>query len=483
MFTLNLSNLGSMDAGQLRHALADIDTELLSLHADDSGELRNLSGADSERFEFLTNIRPRVEAHINVRQSFNRAPGQTVFGGRDENSREETRDRPPYVRDAHDEALRAVERVVNQGRMAPDAADRVDNLIRHEDTRDGLGAQYLAAVGDPEYLGAFIHMLKDPMTGHLRMSQREHEAVRRVTQIQELRAMNVTTGSAGGFAVPIDLDASILSTGSGSLNPIREISDVRTTVGDVWKGVSADAPTAFYQAEASEMADSSPTLAQPSITTQRGTAFIPVSCEVLMDWPRDQLVNELTNLLNESKNNLDSSKWLTGTGTNEPGGILNIGGTGGLTTTQRVHTNTTAVTAIGDVYLLKQALGATKFMENATWAAHPNVLDVFYRFVASGSTTEPQIFDGGRGGPLLGRPVVEWSNMGTATTTTTTKIAILGDWSGFTIVDRLGSTVEIAPQLFGPTNRFPTGQRGIIYWWRSGSGVTKHNAFRYLEVK
>lgn len=139
-------------------------------------------------------------------------------------------------------------------------------------------------------------------------------------------------------------------------------------------------------------------------------------------------------LLNESKDNLDSGKWLTGTGNNEPGGILNIGGTGALTTTQRVQTNTTAVTAIGDVYLLKQAIGSTKSMERATWAAHPNVLDVFYRFVASGSTTEPQIFGAGRGGPLLGKPVAEWSNTATATTTTSTKIAIFGDWSGFTIV-------------------------------------------------
>jgi predicted phage gp36 major capsid-like protein len=39
--------------------------------------------------------------------------------------------------------------------------------------------------------------------------------------------------------------------------------------------------------------------------------------------------------------------------------------------------------------------------------------------------------------------------MAPAITTTTTKIAILGDWSGFTIVDRLGSTVELIPNLFG----------------------------------
>jgi hypothetical protein len=33
----------------------------------------------------------------------------------------------------------------------------------------------------------------------------------------------------------------------------------------------------------------------------------------------------------------------------------------------------------------------------------------------------------------------------------------LGDWSGFTIVERLGAQIELIPHLFGATNRFPTG--------------------------
>jgi len=47
---------------------------------------------------------------------------------------------------------------------------------------------------------------------------------------------------------------------------------------------------------------------------------VPVSFEVIMDWPCDQLVSELSNL-RRSKANLDSVKWLTGAGTNKAGGI------------------------------------------------------------------------------------------------------------------------------------------------------------------
>jgi hypothetical protein len=95
---------------------------------------------------------------------------------------------------------------------------------------------------------------------------------------------------------------------------------------------------------------------------------------------------------------------------------------------------------------------------------HPDVIDAFYRFVASGSTSEPQIFWQGRNGPLLGKQV--WSGQpchkphdhGSATSD-------LGSRSGFTIVDRLGAQIELIPRLFGATNRFPQGQRGLLYIW------------------
>jgi predicted phage gp36 major capsid-like protein len=60
---------------------------------------------------------------------------------------------------------------------------------------------------------------------------------------------------------------------------------------------------------------------------------------------------------------------------------------------------------------------------------------------------------------------------------------IVGDWSGFVIADRLGTLVELVPHLFGATKRFPMGQRGLYTLWRTGTVVSKPNAFRYLETK
>jgi predicted phage gp36 major capsid-like protein len=52
-----------------------------------------------------------------------------------------------------------------------------------------------------------------------------------------------------------------------------------------------------------------------------------------------------------------------------------------------------------------------------------------------------------------------------------------GDFQQFAIVDRLGTTIEIVPQLLGTAHR-PTGQRGFLMHYRSSSDVLIPDAFR-----
>jgi hypothetical protein len=57
---------------------------------------------------------------------------------------------------------------------------------------------------------------------------------------------------------------------------------------------------------------------------------------------------------------------------------------------------------------------------------------------------------------------------GTATTSTGSEIMIVGDLrTGYAIVDRISTTMEIIQHLYGPTNRFPTGQRGAYAFLRT----------------
>jgi len=84
-------------------------------------------------------------------------------------------------------------------------ADRIDNLLRTQDTPTAVVSRWIAAAGDPDYRDAFLTILKDPMTGHLRLDQRQVEGVPKVTQLKAERTMSVGTGSAVASACQLIL--------------------------------------------------------------------------------------------------------------------------------------------------------------------------------------------------------------------------------------------------------------------------------------
>jgi HK97 family phage major capsid protein len=387
-------------------------------------------------------------------------------------------DEPRHISESRDAGLRAIDQ--HSGLLTNRAGERLEGALRSDHT--GVGGRYLAAVANPHYSSAFGKMIADPNSGHLRFTPAEVEAARVAAQAEEQRNLNVTTGSAGQFAIPFALDPSIILTSTGVLNPLRNLGRVETIVGaTTWKGVASDGVVAAFGAEGAVATDASPTLVQPSITVQKAFCFVPFTIEASQDW--GGLQQELVVLMNDAKNILEATKFLLGSGTNEPGGILNIGGTGGLTTTQRVQTATSATYAVADPWALKAAL-PPRFIPATTYAAGPAIWDKTYRFVAQGSTTEPRQFgDGDRGGDFLGAPKEELSTF-VVTTTTGSKIMVAGDFNtGYRIVDRIGGTAELIPHLFGAAQgNLPVGMRGLYYYFRVGGGVVAPNALRYLEV-
>jgi HK97 family phage major capsid protein len=386
----------------------------------------------------------------------------------------------PNARQAREGALRCIERHVNEGALTSEAADRVDSVLRGPDAPLGLDARYIETHGSPAYERAFAKLLRFGDGAVLRMTQQEQMAVQAANHAEELRtAMAEGTGSTGGFGIPIAIDPTINLASNGSINPIRGLANVRTMSTRELRLVASDGVVAQYQAEAAVAVDNSPTLVQPVITAQRCTSYVPFSWEVGDDW--GSLVNELVQLVADAKDVVEATKFLLGTGTNEPVGVLAIGSTGSLTTTQRVLSAGAGAVVIGDVYALKQALGQTRFAQTATWAFNPTRLDAVFRLTPSGSTTEPQIMTD-RNGPLLGRPTAEWSTMATAVTTGS-KWAIYGDFKrGYTIGDRIGMSASLIPHLFDQETARPTGQKGLFCYWRNSAVVVAPNALRYGET-
>ena len=430
-----------------------------SLDAGESERFENLSrgleSVDHELRELSAEQERALEEYVrSSSQEFERAVPEPLVdrGGADE--------APAHVRRARDEGLRTIER--HKAILSAEAGDRLDDVLRRRDP-NGVGARYLAAVGDPNYNSAFGKMLMDPMTGHLRFSAAEVEAVRRVSAVESERALSLT-GSAGGFAVPFELDPSILLTSAGAINPIREIARTETIAVDEWRGVSSAGVTAAFAAEATETTDNAPTLAQPTISTEKAQAFVPFSIEVGMDWT--SLQAELARLFADSKNTLESAKFLSGTGTNEPFGVL----TG---TTNTVNAGAGQTFTAANLYALLEALPA-RFRPRGALVAGLNAINRIAQFeTAAGARLFPEISDG----RVLTKPIYEASDM--PVLATSNKFLLFGDFSMFLIVDRIGLTIELIPHLVG-TNHRPTGQRGLYAFWRVGSKVLDAAAFRAL---
>jgi HK97 family phage major capsid protein len=387
----------------------------------------------------------------------------------------EQRDTGPRS-ETRDQALRTIERLAD--RMDTGKAEEVETLVRQDRQGDML-ARYLTAVGDENYRSAFGKIVQDPQHGHLRFSAAEVEAVRATSQIEQERALNIGTGSAGGFALPFTLDPSIILSSTGALNPIRRLAKVVTTTTNSWLGVSSDGVTASYSAEGSAMVDGSPTLAQPSILCRRWTVFIPYSWELAGDWAG--LESELARLSADARDVLESQVFYSGTvSLNQPQGI-----TTGLSSSNVVLTAGTATLAAGDLWNLKAQI-PPRFQSGAAISAPSPQFDRVFRLVGNGATAEASLFESNnRSGNLVGLPTAEWSfNAGTATATGST-IALAGDFSsGYVIADRLGlSAVPIQSLFSGNTAggiSYPTGQSGLAIWGRTGAGVVNQNALRLL---
>jgi HK97 family phage major capsid protein len=335
--------------------------------------------------------------------------------------------------------------------------DTVDN---NPDTPGWL-ARRILNTGNPVYMRAFGKVLASaPLSP------------------EEQRALSLTN-TAGGYAVPFTLDPTVLLTANIAVNPYRRIARVVQITTTTWQGLTSGGTTVSRVSEGTEAGDNSPTLGQPSVTPQRVQGFIPFSIEIGQDWTGLQA--EMAREIAEAKDVEEATSFTTGTGTPPAAqGVIT-----GATTT--VTAGGTAAFAGADLYKVEEAL-PDRFLPNAQWLGTRFAYNKVRQFDTAGgasiwtkSLTEGIGTDaaGNTGYELLGYPANRVSTM-TAALTTGSKILVLGDFSRFAIVDRIGMDIELIPHLFGAANRRPTGQRGIYAIWRNDSRVLDANAFRVL---
>jgi HK97 family phage major capsid protein len=355
-------------------------------------------------------------------------------------------------------ALTAIEKMPHATDTVREAGTKLIEEGAPENVRFALESS------SPVYMQAFTKLMKT--RGKAMLSDEEREAV--------TRAMSLTD-SAGGYLIPYQLDPTVIITANGSRNPIRRIARVVNATGDVWNGITSAGVTGSWDAEAAEVSDDAPTLANPAIPVYKGAIFVPISFEARED--EANVAGEVARMIAFEKDRMESVAFVTGSGTGEPTGIVTA-----LTGTASVVASATADTfAVGDVYALDSAL-PDRYRDGASWVSNRAIANLVRRFDTSGGAALWETLGGGLPPQLLGYPFYTAEGMdGTVTALADNYVAVLGDFSNYVIADRVGTTIDYIPHLFG-ANRRPTGQSGWYAHFRVGADSVNDGAFRMLNV-
>lgn len=369
-----------------------------------------------------------------------------------------------------DRALRAVELAQFPGASSREAAqERAAYLVETKDDEHGTLARRMLATGSPLYNRAFGKMMQKLSVNGL--------------SGEEQRALALGVDASGGYAVPFQLDPTVILTSNGAINPLRQVARVEQIVGKTWEGVTSAGVTVTRGAEGDEAPDSTPTLGQPTLTTTRVQGFVPFSVEIERSW--NEMRGEITMLLQDAKDIEEATSFITGDGTGtNPFGLI-----GTIPSGQKVGQTGSAgsLTTPDDLFALETAL-PPRFRPRASWLGNKTI----YNKVRSSAQTKGGLagdlwtrLTGGQPPELLGYPAYEVTSMDSTIESTgagDNLVLAFGDFkTAFLIVDRIGMAVELVPHLFG-TNRRPTGQRGIYAYWSNNCKIIVPNAVRVLNV-
>lgn len=305
----------------------------------------------------------------------------------------------------------------------------------------------------------------------------------------ETKALNVTSGPDGGYAVPQEIDAIIAEQlrNMGGLRTVANVVPVGT--GAYKKLVNVHGSAATWVGETSSRPETdSPNLEQ--VAPPMGELYAnPSATQFMLDDVNFDASGWLVEEIAKEFALAENTAFVSGNGTNKPKGFLDYtanissdaartfghlqlvktGVAGGFTAT------TTSSNPVDNLLATVHSLKAA-YRANATWIMNTATLERVRKFRdVDGNYIWRPGAEQGQPSLLLGYPVLEADDMPDVATNTT-PIAF-GDWkSGYTIVDRLGTTVLRDPYTNKPFVHFYATKR-------VGGAVIDSNAIKLLATQ
>lgn len=458
---------------ELRNMVDQLDEGIRNLHQTPGGDIRDLNEDETRALNLLIDVRElamnKLNEHKRVADVLRTKPEsvQTVFSNRFDDAIADVRSMSNAA--ARDRALRTLDSRDHAGHLRSDEKDQVERLIR----RSTDMARRLLVTENEDYRTAWMKLVTNP-NGHIHLTDDERRAM---AAWEQYRAMSIGTTTAGGFGVPVLIDPSIILTAQGSGNPFLAVCRQTEIQTNKWKGVSSAGVSWSFDAEASEVSDDSPVLAQPEVEVHMARGFIPYSIEVGMDYP--SFAEEMGRLLSEGYDELLVDKFSRGSGSGEPRGIITALD---ANTNVEIKAGTAGTWAAADIYKVWKSL-PQRYRRSASWMMSVDTnnqvrqlgtANVFHAFTESLPAEWADT--------LFGKQVYESPYFPDFTGTTGAENRlVVGDFSNYLIARNGGMSVELVPHLLHLSNNRPSGQRGWFAYARIGGNSVNDLGFRLLQ--
>lgn len=468
----SLEDLKGKTPTELRNMVEKLDEKIRNLHQTPGGDIRDLNDDETKALNVLLEVREvamkKLDDHARIAEVLRAKPQsvQTAFSNNFEDAYADVRSMGHG--EARDKALRVLDNSRAAGHLRSDEKDQVERMIR----KNADIARRLLVTENDDYRNAWMKLVTNP-NGAITLTENERRAI---AAWEEYRAMSIGTPASGGYGVPVLIDPSIIMTAQGSGNPFLQIARSVEINTNKWKGVSSAGVSWSFQAEAAEVGDNSPTLAQPEVEVHMARGFIPYSLEVGSDYPG--FAEEMGRLLAEGYDELLVDKFSRGSGTGEPKGILTA-----LDANTNVEVKTASGSALadGDVYKVWKSL-PQRFRRGASWVMSVDVNNKIRQLgTANTYHAYTENLPAEWADTLFGKAVYESPYFPDFVATTGSNVLVVGDFSNYLIARNGGMSVELVQHLVG-TNHRPTGQRGWFAYARIGANSVNDNAFRLLQV-
>lgn len=448
---------------------AAIDAELNTAHAD--GAERGLL----DEIEHLEGRERTLVRALELQERGQNLPGDN--GGRfGEGVNVNTRTSDPFNLDgipAYGEGrsrecrARAIDAIERSHRFLEDGhKERATQIVQRYGHEEHL-AEFVLLGSSEAYADAFLRSLTGATAGiPADMSDEERHALRQRHMLA--RAMDLS--DVTGVLVPAHLDTMLILANDGRTNPLRQIARQEVGTTNVYTSVRTSGVSHSWTAEAAEVGDNAPSFENPTATAYKGTVFVPISFEAFEDARGREA--DIMMAINDEIDDAEAAVFITGNGTSQPRGLITALD---ANTNAEVATTTDNVFGLVDVFKVYEALPPRYRNDRTAWLGHLVILDDIRQFGTDAFHSQTVQLGARQVPAVLGHPALEASYMASAVSGTNNILAV-GDPQTYLIYDRLGTSVEFVPNLFGTTNGRPTGQRGWLAHHRTGANLTVGHA-------